>query len=100
MCGFEQSLQESEPVVFIHALRAQSTGVQLTENSDANGFWKVVSLLSGGMGTSSEESLSLEEEEPEEEELEAEPRLGEREEGGDGCNKTEKQMYCQVQRPS
>jgi len=30
------------------------------------------------MGTSSEESLSLEEEEPEEDELEAEPRLGER----------------------
>ena len=99
MCGFEQSLQECEPVVFIHALRAQST-VQLTENSDANGFWKVVSLLSGGMGTSSEESLSLEEEEPEEEELEAEPRLGEREEGGVGCNKTEKQMYCEVQRHS
>lgn len=56
--------------------------MQLTANSDANGFWKVVSLLSGGIGTSSEESLSLEEEEPEEEELEAEPRLGEREEGG------------------
>ena len=52
------------------------------------------------MGTSSEESLSLEEEEPEEEELEAEPRLGEREEGGVGCNKTEKQTYCEVQRHS
>ena len=52
-------------------------------NSIANGFWKVVSLLSGGTGISSEESLSPEEEpeDPEEEVLEAEPRLGEEEEG-------------------
>ena len=42
-----------------------------------------MSLLSGGTGISSEESLSPEEEpeDPDEEVLEAEPRLGEKEEG-------------------